>query len=134
MLKKIYAALVVALATGTFAIAQSGALKGKVVDDSNGEGISFANVQVEQDGNAVGKTVADIDGNYTIKPLAPGKYDLKAAGVGYAAILVKGVIVGADKTTYQDLKMKPTAQELSGVTVVEYTEPLIDPDTKSGGT
>src|ERR1051326_3071989 len=135
MLKKIYAALVVALTTGTLAFAQSGALKGKVVDDANGEGISFANVQIEQEGTSVAKTVADIDGNFTIKPIAPGKYDLKAVAVGYAPLLIKGVIVGGDKTTYQDLKVKSSAVEIKTFEVVEYTEPLkillSDPDRKS---
>ncbi len=134
MLKKIYAVLLMALTAGTVAIAQSGALKGKVVDETNGEGISFANVQLEQEGNAVAKTVADIDGNFTIKPIAPGKYDLKAGTVGFQPLIIKGVIIGGDKTTYQDLKMKSTAVEMTTFEVVEYTEPLIDPDTKTGGT
>ena len=134
MLKKIYAALLVALATGTIAIAQSGALKGKVVDDGNGEGISFANVQLEQGGNPVAKTVADIDGNFTIKPIPPGKYDLKTVAVGYAPLQISGVVVGGDKTTYQDMKVKSSATVIKDFEIIEYTEPLIDPNTTSGGT
>ncbi|MBI3501587.1 MAG: carboxypeptidase regulatory-like domain-containing protein [Bacteroidetes bacterium] len=135
MIKKIYAVfLLTALTAGTAAFAQTGALKGKVIDETNGEGISFANVQLEQAGNAVAKTVADIDGNFTIKPIPPGKYNLKAVAVGYAPLQISGVIVGADKTTYQDLKVKTTMQEIKTFEVVEYTVPLIDPDTKQGGT
>ncbi|MBI4930648.1 MAG: carboxypeptidase regulatory-like domain-containing protein [Bacteroidetes bacterium] len=134
MLKKFYAALLVALTAGTVAMAQSGTLKGKVVDEGNGEGISFANVQLEQGGNAVAKTIADIDGNFTIKPLPPGKYDLKAAAVGFQTLIIDGLIIGSDKTTYQDMKVKTTSSELPEFVKIEYTEPLIDPDTKSGGT
>lgn len=134
MIKKIYATLFAALVSGTVAFAQTGTLKGKVLDEGNAEGISFANVQIEQEGNAVAKTVADIDGNFTIKPIPPGKYDLKAAAVGYQTQVIRGVIIGGDKTTYQDMKLKTTAQEITTFEFVEYTEPLIDPDTKSGGT
>lgn len=134
MIKKIYAALIVAFVAGNVAIAQTGALKGKVVDDANGEGISFANVQIEQNGSAVAKTVADIDGNFTIKPIPPGKYDLTAASSGYQKMGISGVIIGGDKTTYQDLKMKSSTQELKTFEFVTYVEPLIDPNTTSGGT
>ena len=134
MVKKIYAALLVAITAGNFAFAQTGALKGKVADDANSEGVSFANIQLEESGTPIAKTVADIDGNFTIKPIPPGKYDLKIAAVGYQTQVIRGVIIGGDKTTYQELKVKTTAQEITTFEFVEYTEPLIDPETKSGGT
>lgn len=133
MLKKIYAAILVAIIAGNFAIAQTGALKGKAIDETNGEGLSFANVQLEQGGNAVAKTVADIDGNFTIKPIPPGTYDVKVASVGYQTYFSKGVVIGGDKTTYIDAKVKSTAIEKDAVIIVEYKEPIIDPDYKSGG-
>ena len=134
MLKKIYAAILVAITAGNFAMAQSGTLKGKAIDETNGEGLSFANVQLEQGGNAVAKTVADMDGNYTIKPIPPGTYDLKVASVGYQTFFVKGIIISGDKTTYQEAKVKSTAIEKDAIVIVDYVVPLIDPDTKTGGT
>jgi len=133
MLKKIYAAiLLVAVTAGTAALAQSGALKGRVIDAANSEGISFANVQLEQGGSAIAKTVADMDGNFTIKPITPGKYDIKAAAVGYQPLLMTGVLIGGDKTTYQDLKVKSTAIEITVVDIVAYEKPLIRPDNVQG--
>src|SRR3974390_1676406 len=134
MLKKIYAALLVALTAGNFAIAQTGTLKGKAIDETNGEGLSFANVQLEQGGNAVAKTVADMDGNYTIKPIPPGSYDLKVASVGYQTFFVRGIVISGDKTTYQDAKVKSTMIEKAPIVIVDYVVPLIDPETKTGGT
>jgi hypothetical protein len=133
MLKKIYSTLLLALAAGTVAFAQLGTLKGKAIDDGNGEGIPFANVQLEAGGAPVAKTVADIDGNFTIKAIQPGKYDLKVAFLGYAPLMVEGIVIGADKTTYQDMKIKPTATEIKTFEKVEWAAPLVDPDTKSGG-
>ena len=45
-MKKIYAAILVAITAGNFAMAQTGTLKGKAIDETTGEGISFANVQL----------------------------------------------------------------------------------------
>jgi hypothetical protein len=133
MFKKIYATILIAITAGTVALAQSGALKGKVIDATTSEGISFANVQLEQGGSAIAKTVADIDGNFTIKPITPGKYDLKAASVGYQPLVMTGVIIGGDKTTYQDMKVKASAGvELNTFEVVEYEKPLIRPDNIQG--
>jgi len=134
MNKKIYAVILVVITAGNFAMAQSGTLKGKAIDETNGEGISFANVQLEQGGNAVAKAVADINGEFTIKPIPPGTYDVKVASVGYQTYFSKGVVVGGDKTTYIDAKVKSTAIEKDAVIIVEYVVPLIDPETKSGKT
>ncbi|HET7817792.1 MAG TPA: TonB-dependent receptor [Bacteroidia bacterium] len=134
MLKKIYAVVLFLLSATAIGFAQDGTLKGKLIDEANGEAISFANIQLEQSGNSIARTIADIDGNFTIKPIPPGKYDLKAVMVGYQTIMIQGVVIGGDKTTYQDLKMKSSAVEMSEVEIIEYAEPLIDPDTKSGGT
>lgn len=134
MLKKISAALLAAIAAGNFAFAQTGTLKGKAIDETNGEGIPFANVQIEQKGNAAGRTVADMDGNFTIKPIPPGTYDVRVAAVGYQPIITAGVIIGGDKTTELDVRIKTSTELLKEVPIVAYVEPLIDPDTKSGGT
>jgi len=134
MIKKIYAAIIVAITAGSFAMAQTGTLKGKAIDETSGEGISFANVLLEQNGNAIGKTVADINGEFTIKPIPPGIYDVKVASVGYQTYFTKGVIISGDKTAYVEAKVKSTAIEKEEFVKVEYVKPLIDPDTKSGGT
>jgi CarboxypepD_reg-like domain/TonB-dependent Receptor Plug Domain len=134
MIYKIYAAVIIIITAGGFAMGQTGTLKGKAIDETTGEGISFANVQLEQNGNAVGKTVADINGDFTIKPIPPGSYDVKVASVGYQTYFTKGVIVGGDKTVYVEAKVKSTAIEKEAFVVTEYVKPLIDPDTKSGGT
>jgi hypothetical protein len=134
MIKKIYAAIVIAITFGSVAMAQTGTLKGKAIDETNGEGISFANVQLEQNGNAIGKTVADINGEFTIKPIPPGTYDVKVASIGYQTYFTKGVAIGSDKTAYVEAKVKSTAIEKDAVVITEYVKPLIDPDTKSGGT
>ncbi|MCC7302211.1 MAG: TonB-dependent receptor [Bacteroidia bacterium] len=135
MLRKIFSFVAVVLMSGAFAYGQgNGILKGIVKDASNNEPIPFANVGIFNGGNQVLTTVSDIEGGYTLKPLPPGKYTVKATYVGYGTKQIDGVIISSDKTTYLDIPLTPTTQQLDQVEIVEYIEPLIDPDTKSGGT
>lgn len=133
MLKKIRLATL-GLFTSVLAFSQSGAIKVKLIDNSNGESIPFANVIVETGGSQAGAGTTNIDGEVTIKPLNPGKYNVKATYVGYQVVQITGITVSNDKTSYVDIKMSNTAQNLAVVDIVAYSEPLIDPDTKSGST
>lgn len=137
MLRKIYFSIVTLLLVGTAAIAQNtgGAIKVLLKDKTNGETIPFANVVAYQNGVQVGVGTTDMDGYAMIKPLAPGKYDVKGVYVGYQAAEVKGVIVGDAKTAYITIELSNgEGVKLDEVVVVDYQEPLIDPDVKSGST
>jgi len=137
MLRKIYFSVVVFLLFGAAAFAQNntGTIKVLLKDKTNGEAIPFANVVAYQNGAQVGVGTTDMDGYAIIKPLEPGKYDIKGVYVGYQPKEIKGVIVGEGKTTYQTIELENgEGVRLDEVVVVEYQEPLIDPDTKSGGT
>lgn len=137
MLRKIYFSIVTLLLAGASVIAQNtgGAIKVLLKDKTNGETIPFANVVAYQNGVQVGVGTTDMDGYAMIKPLAPGKYDVKGVYVGYQAAEIKGVVVGEAKTAYITIELSNgEGVRLDEVVVVDYQEPLIDPDTKSGGT
>ena len=137
MLRKIYFSIVTLLLVGASAVAQNngGAIKVLLKDKSNGETIPFANVVAYQGGVQVGVGTTDMDGYAMIKPLSPGKYDVKGVYVGYQAEEIKGVVVGESKTAYITIQLNNgEGVKLDEVVVVEYQEPLIDGDMKSGGT
>ncbi|HWB62924.1 MAG TPA: TonB-dependent receptor, partial [Chitinophagales bacterium] len=96
-------------------------------------GVPFATVAiVDAKGVATGRgTATDFDGNYSIKPLTPGKYNLRVSYVGYAAQLIEGVVVNADKSTFLDVKLKTATSDLKAVEIVSYKVPLIDPGKTS---
>ena len=83
--------------------AQKGTIRGQVIDGENGEPLFAANAVIK--GTQIG-TTTDFDGNYTIKPVDPGNYTIKATFVGYGTVEVTGVIVSANKITFQDLKLQ----------------------------
>ncbi|MDC0249484.1 carboxypeptidase regulatory-like domain-containing protein [Flavobacteriales bacterium] len=132
MLRKIY--LISALVfISSLAMAQTGTLKGVVTDMMSGEAIPFANIIAEKNGNQIGGTTSDFDGNYTIKPLEPGTYTLKATFVGYGTVEVTGVIVSANKITMQDVKLQEGIA-IGEVEIIAYKKPLLDQDNLSGET
>ena len=132
MLKKIYLIAAFAVIT-TFAFAQTGSLKGVITDVMSGEPIPFANIVAERNGNQIGGTTTDFDGNYTIKPLEPGSYTLKATFVGYGTVEITGVVISANKITNQNVKLQ-AGIAIGEVKIIEFKKPLLDKDNLSGET
>lgn len=134
MLRKILILLVLGIATFQSVNAQSGTLKGVVVDSITNEPLPFANVIVELNGSQAGASQTDFDGKYTIKPLVPGKYSIKASYVGYSPAQINGVLISSDKITFYDVKLTKGAVNINEVKIVDYKVPIIDkgnPSTSS---
>lgn len=137
MLKNLYFSIVTFLFMGLGAFAQNtnGAIKVLLKDKTTGEAIPFANVVAYQNGQQVGVATTDMDGYAMIKPLAPGKYDVKGVYVGYKPKESKGVVVRESSTTQLPLDLDNDGGVTTDVVeVVAYQEPLIDGEMKSGGT
>jgi len=134
MLRKLFTALsIVIVSTGLLNAQNEAAIKIKLIDKNTKETIPFANVIVELGGIQAGLGTTNMDGEVTIKPLNPGKYNVKGSYVGYQPSVINNVVVSVGKTTYLNMEMVQ-GQQLDVVEIVEYAVPLIDPDTKSGGT
>ncbi len=135
MIRNLLLTIGLILFTSVTLFAQQAALQGKVVDKDTKEPIPFANIIVENKGSQVGGTSSDFDGNYVIKPLPPGKVDVKATFVGYKTKMIQGVILGADRIRFLDIELEATTETLETVEIVDYKVPLIDKDqTASGAT
>ncbi len=126
--RKLYLSLVILLFTVAVSYAQTGEIKGKVTEPGGKEPVPFASVAALINGNEVRATVTDIDGNYTLKPLNPGKYDIKVTSVGFQPSLKNGVTVSIDKISFVNIEMAKGV-DLKQVDVTEYVIPLIDPGT-----
>ena len=133
MLRKLLFTLCIVLTSWSLAYAQVGRLQGVVVDKETGEPIPFANIVLENGGTQVGGTSSDFDGNYDINPIPPGTYDLKATFVGYNTFIMKGIVIPANKITFQDVSMSMQSEMLDAVEIVDYKVPLISKDNTSGG-
>lgn len=135
MLRNLLLTVGLILTSSVLLFAQQGALQGKVIDKETREPVPFANIILENRGSQVGGATSDFDGNYQIKPINPGQYDLKATFVGYKTVLIQGMIIGGDQIRFYDIELTSTAETLGEVEITSYVVPLIDKDqTASGAT
>lgn len=128
MLKKLFIGILL-VNVYTLLLSQS-AMKGKLTDKETKEPIPFANIVVESGGAQVTGTTTNFDGEYTIRPLDPGRYNVKATYVGYAPIMIQDVTVNPDQIRFLNIEMESTIKTLTEFVVIDYVVPLID---KGGG-
>jgi outer membrane receptor protein involved in Fe transport len=118
--------------TSSSIFAQSGSLEGKITDKNTGETVPFANVVAKRNGNQIAGVTTDFDGNYTIKPLDPGTYDLIVSFVGYGQVTLEGIVVSSNKITFRDVQLSEGI-DIEEV-VIKDEKPLLDPDNLGGKT
>jgi hypothetical protein len=135
-MRKFYLFLTAFIAFGFFATAQQnqGMLKITVTDKNSKEAIPFAAAVVLNGNVQVAGSQADFDGNIIIKPLAAGKYTVKVTYTGFQTKIYNDVVVFSDKPTYLNVALINEGVDIPQIDIVDYKVPLIDPDTKSGGT
>ena len=105
----------------------TGKITGKVTDSKTGEGLPFVNILIE--GTNLG-AATDIDGNYVILNIPPGKYNVKAQYIGYQPVVVENVTVNIDLTTTVDFELSESAVELEEV-VVQGVQDVVKKDVTS---
>ncbi len=116
---------------GLAAWAQS-SLEGKVVDNTNGDALIFANVVLFQNGNLIQGTQTDLDGNYVFSNIDPGNYDVEAIYTGYPTQRQTGVVILAGKAIRLDFKLD-NGLMLDIVEIKAYKVPLIEQDNTTQG-
>ena len=105
----------------------NGTLVGTIVDAQTGEPLPFVYVVAEQNGIQKGGEQTDINGNYQIKPLAGGYYDIEARLVGYKKSIKKGVRVSLSGfSPGGNLSLHPSSQQLDEVVITNYQLPLLE--------
>jgi len=124
--RKLYLSLVVLILLVISASAQTGEIRGKITESGTSEGAPFATVTAKMNNSIVQGAVTDIDGNYVIKPLNPGRYDIEVTSVGYQPAKQTGILVSVDKITFINLSIGKGI-EIKEFVITEYVIPLIDP-------
>ena len=94
--------------------AQTGMIKGKVIDASNNESLIGTTVMLK--GTTTG-TITDFDGNYSILNIDPGKYTLVISFISYDS-QEKEIEVRSGEETVVNIELAPATIEVEGVEVV----------------
>jgi TonB-dependent receptor len=93
---------------------QKGSIKGTITDSRNGEFLTGANVLIQ--GSVTGAS-SDFDGNFIIRDVAPGNYNLVVSFISYKQKIITGVKVVPGESVTVNIKLDEAVTELSGVTV-----------------
>ncbi|WP_114748520.1 TonB-dependent receptor [Pleomorphovibrio marinus] len=118
MSKKIYLIAAFILINAQL-IAQTGIIKGVVVDADTDETIIGANILIE--GTSQG-AATDLDGVFEIRQIQPGTYNLIVSFISFKSIKLEGVKVESDKVTSLKLQMEEDTDELGEVVVTAARE------------
>lgn len=102
------------LVTGT-ALAQSGGIRGKVIDATTGESLPNANILVKELGRGAS---SDINGNYSIMNIPAGTYTIESSFVGYKRFSTR-VTVG-ESTVTLNINFEPALVGLDELVVTGY--------------
>ncbi len=91
----------------------NGKIVGKIIEETSGTPLIGANVILL---NTSQGASAELQGNYTISGVEPGKYQISASYLGYEEEVLE-ITVQANQVTVVDFSLKESAKELSGVSV-----------------
>ena len=108
---------------------------GKVVDNSNSEIIPFVSISLfKNDSIKIGTTSSDFNGEYCFKNLKAGNYKLVSSYLGYTKSINKNINVQNKIATQFNIKLKSDLKTLKEVEIVQYANPQVSQDYKSGKT
>lgn len=110
----LFLAIILQITTGTFAFAQNGSIRGRVLDEQN-QPLPGASVQIRELQRSVG---TDENGNFNLEGVADGTYTLVASYIGYRASEASVTVSG--NPVVQNFTLNPDAQGLDEVVVVGY--------------
>jgi hypothetical protein len=98
-------------------------LKGVVTGKSDGYGLISANVFIK--GTNLG-TSTDMDGNYNIKGVKPGVYNVEFTYLGYKKTLLTGIKLKAGEVKELNVEMESTSLTIEKEVVIIGEKPLVD--------
>ena len=122
MNKKIQMLFAFLLVPALMFAASTGKIRGKVTDEKTKEALIGANVVLV--GTNYG-AATDIDGNFIILNVPPGKYAVRASLLGYQNVVVNNVGVNEDLTSEVNFKLASSDVQLKEVVIVQE-RPLVN--------
>ncbi|MCD6366213.1 MAG: TonB-dependent receptor, partial [Bacteroidales bacterium] len=122
----VFISVIVLLTTSVFADTR-GKISGRVTDSETGRPLAGVNVYVAE--QQIG-SVSDINGNYNILNLPPGKHDVTASIIGYKKSIIQSVSVASDQTTVINFELQASVLQGEEV-IVTAKKPLIQADRTS---
>ncbi|MFW5721267.1 MAG: carboxypeptidase-like regulatory domain-containing protein, partial [Bacteroidota bacterium] len=89
-------------------------IRGVVIDANSYETLPGANVLLVDKNRG---TITDMDGNFELKNIPVGRYDIQFSYVGYKPLTIPELIVGSGKEVVLEIKLEESVSELDEVVV-----------------
>ncbi len=116
--------LIVIFGSSALFAGTTGKIAGRILDAETKEAVIGASVMIK--GTNMG-AATDVEGDYYINNLSPGRYTLIITSVGYNKVVVENVVVNIDLTTRINANLTSTAVSV-GEVVVQAKRPMITKD------
>ncbi|MEI6409900.1 MAG: carboxypeptidase-like regulatory domain-containing protein [Bacteroidota bacterium] len=91
-------------------------IRGTVIDDASNAPIGFATVVLLETNPNLGATT-DTSGNFTIKNVPVGRYDLKVTFVGYEPAIIREVTLISAKQTFLSIQLRENTALLGEIVI-----------------
>ena len=131
-LKHYLSILVLILLSGLgYSQSNYGEIRGKVTDKKTRSALDYATVVVKKEGIVKASTSSDDNGNYFIKGIDPGEYDIEVSYVGYTKYMAEGITVNSSKITFWNIELSVASEDgkdLGTVDVIRYRKKLVEED------
>jgi outer membrane receptor protein involved in Fe transport len=122
MFRKIFTTVSIILLITSAAIAQTGRVVGKAVDQQSDEPLIGANIIIV--GTSLG-AATDVNGNFIISQVPPGNYNIKASYIGYQDVTVQGVNVIQGLSAEVNFRL-PSSTIATGEVVIVSQRPIVE--------
>ncbi|PLX10018.1 MAG: hypothetical protein C0594_05510 [Marinilabiliales bacterium] len=99
--------LILVMSFSISAIANTGSIKGRVIDSKTQDVIEFAQIQLIKNSKLVAKTSSDVMGEFTFTSIPVGRYSLKVVANGYQDYKSLEIIVTTTNRTLIEIKLQP---------------------------
>jgi hypothetical protein len=113
-------------------IAGRGMIKGQIRDMSSKSALEYVSLTVKLNGVTKATCISDLDGQFEIKNLLPGTYDLYASYVGYKSTLIKEIEVSGEEVRFINFTMEQSYGTTLSEVQVSYKKQLVDPGGVNG--
>lgn len=124
MWRSIFVIILLFLTTRIFAQQPTQTIRGTIIDEASNVPLAYASIGLE---NTATGTVTDSLGNFTLKNVAVGRYNIIASFMGYEPVVLKEIQVTSAKEVVLNITMKESTGTLGEVVIkskVNKEQPL----------
>jgi hypothetical protein len=123
MKKTLFTLSVIVLALTTYAQVP-GSIRGKVINSYDKQGLPGASITLKIQGNLTG-TISDTEGNFDLRNVPSGVYEVEISYIGYDSQTLQGVRVYQGEISFLDNILLEEGINIDGGTVIAPREPLL---------